>query len=78
VSANDPADRVVIARRLITNFLDATEGKAALLIDAASAVRPLIVIDALYRQATDIVPDCYREWADQRQPTERQASEVPA
>ena len=49
---DDPADRVVVARRIIGNFLEAVEGKAALLIDAASAVRPLVVIDALYRPPT--------------------------
>ncbi len=68
VSANDPADRVVVARRIIGNFLEAVEGKAALLIDAASAVRPLVVIDALYAQATDLIPACYREWVAQRVP----------
>jgi len=63
VSAGDPADRVEVARRLIGNFLAAVDGGGPLLIEAASAVRPLVVIDELYRRAVDVMPDCYAEWA---------------
>ena len=63
VAANEPADRVVVARRLITNFVDAVDGTAELLIDAATAIRPLVVIDAMYAAAAEIMPECYREWA---------------
>jgi hypothetical protein len=62
VTAGDAADRVEIARRMLTNFVAAVDGTAQPLIEAASAIRPLRVIDAMYDQAVGIVPDCYREW----------------
>ena len=51
-----------IAGRIVGNFLDAIEGRADLLIDAASVLPALDVIDQIYAVATDPMPACYREW----------------
>ena len=58
----EPADRVSVARSIIENFVAAILGEAPVLITPSSAVQPLLVIDEMYRKATDLVPACYREW----------------
>jgi predicted dehydrogenase len=62
VSAPGSSDRTDIARRMITNFLEVVAGSGSLLIEAASVVPPLAVIDEIYADATDYLPDCYQEW----------------
>ena len=41
----------------------AVEGREALLVDAASVVRPLEAVDAIYAAADSPLPSYYREWA---------------
>ncbi len=50
--------------RLIANALAARAGTEPLMIDAASTVAPLDVIDRIYEEAASLLPDCYREFTD--------------
>jgi predicted dehydrogenase len=62
VSAPGNPDRGAIAKRFVTNFLDAIDGKAPLLIEAQSVVPSLAAIDAIYENATEEMPKYYKEW----------------
>lgn len=56
------ADRADIAEALVQNFMAASAGKEALLIDAASVLPSLRTIDQLYRAMKSPLPEYYEEW----------------
>ena len=58
-----PAGWTDFAGILLRNFAAAVEGREALLVDAASVVRPLEAVDAIYAAADSPLPSYYREWA---------------
>ena len=58
-----PSGWTDFARRLLTNFAAAVEGRETLLIDPSSVVTPLAAVDAIYEAATSPMPSYYREWA---------------
>ena len=62
VTVGGAGDWTAIAATLVGNFVDAVEGRGALLIDARSVVAPLTVIDRIYDVAVDELPECYKEW----------------
>lgn len=51
-----------MAKRLVTNVADAIAGRDQLLVPAADVIPALIAIDSLYNMATELWPDCYKEW----------------
>ena len=57
-----PAGWTDFADILLRNFAAAVEGREALLVDAASVVRPLEAVDAIYASADSPLPSYYREW----------------
>ncbi len=62
VTVGGAGDWTGIAATLVSNFVDAVEGRGELLIDARSVIAPLTVIDRIYEVAVDELPDCYKEW----------------
>lgn len=52
------------AARLISNVLAARAGQEPLMIDAASTIPPLDVIDRIYEEALPDLPACYSEFVD--------------
>ncbi len=76
VWAKGGADPVAAATRLIANVLAASEGREALMIDAASTIAPLELIDSIYADAGHILPKCYDEFVGGQ--VRRLASEVLA
>ena len=62
VKAPGSPDRGLIAKRFVMNFLDALDGKAPLLIEPQSVVASLAAIDAIYENASEEMPQYYKEW----------------
>ena len=62
VRARGGTDPVAAATRLIANVLAASQGREALMIDAASTIAPLELIDSVYAQAGHSLPRCYDEF----------------
>ena len=62
VAAPGSPDRGVLAKRFVTNFLQAIDGKAPLLIEAQSVVPSLAAIDNIYEAAVEEMPKYYKEW----------------
>ena len=62
VKAPGSPDRGLIAKRFVMNFLDALHGKAPLLIEPQSVVASLAAIDAIYENASEEMPQYYKEW----------------
>lgn len=58
-----PAGWTDFAQRIVQNFLAAIEGSEPLIIDPASLLLGLEVIDDIYASAQTSLPACYAEWA---------------
>ena len=61
--ATGRSDPTLATTRLIANTLAARAGLEPLMIEAASTIPPLEVIDRIYEEACPVLPDCYREFA---------------
>jgi predicted dehydrogenase len=63
VNLPGPENRAAVAHELMSNFLDVIEGRSkSLLIDAASVVPSLEMIDRAYSIASTKMPSYYRAW----------------
>ena len=62
--ARGVGDNVKAAARLISNVIAASSGKENLIIDAASTIAPLRIVDDLYARAHEVLPECYWEFIE--------------
>jgi hypothetical protein len=60
--AAGPPTKAAIGDLMIANFEQAALGREEVIIDAASVVPSLAVIDEIYASATSELPGYYKEW----------------